>query len=90
MNYEREVFDILLEAGDKGLAVRKIARHVHHNVDSLFERVAYEDVYSSVRKLVNKESRNPHSFIEHAQKRGCYRLNKDSGMYKQLLLQFED
>ncbi len=90
VNYEKEVFDILLEAGEKGLTVSKIARHVHHEVNSLFERVDYADVYNSVRRLVNKESRNPYSFIEHTQKRGCYRLNKDSGMYMQQVLQFDD
>ncbi len=90
VNYEKEVFDILLEAGDRGLEISKIARHVHHEVNSLFEKVDYEDVYKDVRRLVNKESRNPHSFVGRTQKRGCYRLNRNSGMYMQLLLHFED
>lgn len=89
MNYESVIFNILLEAGEKGLTVSKIAKHVHHEVNSLFEQVDYEDVYRYVRRLIKKESRNSYSFFEHTQKRGCYRLNKNSEKYKQQLLDFD-
>jgi len=90
MSYEREIMSILLEAGDRGLAVRKIARHVHHEVNSLFEQVAYSDVYNDVRRFIYKESRNSYSFLEHAQERGCYRLNRHSEKFCQLWLEFDN
>jgi hypothetical protein len=88
MNYENVIFDIMLEAGEKGLTVSKIAKHVHHEVNSLFEQIDYEEVYRYVRNFVNKESRNSYSFLVHTHKRGYYRLNKNSEKYRQLFLNF--
>lgn len=86
MNYEQIVFDILLEAGDRGLPIKKIARHVHNSVNTFFEQKSYEDVNSDIRKFVKKNSRNSYSFLEHTSERGYYRLNKNSEKYIQLRL----
>ncbi len=90
MKYEDEIFNILLEADNNGLTIKKIARHVHHETDSLFERVDFREVYDDVRKIIYKESRNSCSFIERAPRHGYYRLNKNSGKYMQQMLQFDD
>lgn len=90
MNYEREILDILLEAGDKGLTVKNISRHVHYEANSLFEEICYNDVYKDVRRFIQKESRNSYSILEHTQERGCYRLNRNSEIFSQLLLQFDN
>ena len=90
MKYEDTIFNILLEAGSNGLTIKKVARHVHHETDTLFERVSFPEVYDVVCKIIYKESRNSCSFIERAPKRGYYRLNKNSGKYMQQILQFDD
>lgn len=89
MTYELIIIKILIEAGDKGLPVYKVARHVHYEVNSLFERVSYDDVYNAVRKYIYKNSRNSNSPIEHAPDYGRYRMNRNSEKFMQLQLQFE-
>lgn len=89
MTYERIIIKILIEAGERGLPVYKIARHVHHEVNSLFERVDYEDVYNAVRKYIHKNSRNSNSPFEHAPDYGRYRVNRNSEKFMQLQLKFE-
>lgn len=83
MNYEQAIFDVLLEAGDKGLSVKNIAHHVHNSLNTFFDRVSYEVVYAEVRKYIKKNSRNSYSMLEHASERGVYRLNKNSEKYMQ-------
>lgn len=86
MNYEQAIFDVLLEAGEKGLSVKNIAHHVHNTLNTFFEHVSYEIVYAEVRKYIKKNSQNSYSVLEHTAVRGCYRLNKNSEKYTQLNL----
>lgn len=39
MNYDSEILFVLTEAGEKGLSVKKIARHVFNNCNGLFDVV---------------------------------------------------
>ena len=86
MTLEQAIFEILLEAGSKGLALRKIARHAHNLTNTFFEQQNYEEVYAQVQKYLRKNSRNPSSLVAHASKRGYYRLNKKSEKYLQFKL----
>lgn len=86
MNYEQIVFDILLEAGERGLPIRKIARHVHNSVNTFFDQKSYEEVKVDIRKFVKKNSQNSYSLLERTSVRGYYRLNKNSEKYIQLSL----
>ncbi len=86
MDYEKQITSILYEAGPKGLPVSKIARHVHNEVNSLFERVEFDAVYADVRRFIYRNSRNPHSLFEHAQHWGYYRLNTSSERYRELFV----
>jgi len=86
MNYEQAIFNVLLEAGDKGLSVKNIAHHVHNSVNTFFNHVDYEVVYAEVRRYIYKNSRNSYSVLEHTAEWGCYRLNKNSEKYMQLQL----
>lgn len=86
MNYEQAIFDVLLEAGEKGLSVKSIAHHVHNSVNTFFERVSYDVVYAEVRKYIKNNSRNSYSVLERTAVRGRYRLNKNSEKYTQLPL----
>lgn len=83
MSYEKEIVNILLLAGGRGLPVRKIAHHVHHEVNSLFEQVSYERVYADVRRCIYNDSRSSCPLFKHTPQYGCYRVNKSSEKFRE-------
>lgn len=89
VEYEPIIISILAEAGKKGLALHKIARHVHNRVNTLFDTVEYDVVYAEVRKIIYKNSRNSYSVFKRTPVRGRYCLNKNSGKLCQQELDFK-
>lgn len=89
MKYDHEILFILSEAGDKGLSIKKIARHVFNNHNNLFEGVSYDDVYHHVASYLKKNSKSSDSLIERTCIRGVYRLNK-SNASRQLFFDFNN
>ena len=55
MKYEKDIFIVLQEAGDSGLSVRKIARHVFN--DDTVEKVGYATYRLNTRSKAVKELR---------------------------------
>lgn len=90
MNYDREILQILSEAGRKGLSIAKIARHVFNRHNNLFEVVAYEDVRRSVAGYLMKNSKQKNSYVEKTEERGVYRLSLSVGDPLQLLFDFKE
>ncbi len=90
MSLDKEIFRVLAEVGDEGLSIRKISIHVHNACNSFFDRRTYDDVHEYVTHFLIRNSRNPNSLIEKTGQRGCYRLNTNSYMTQQLMLQFAD
>ncbi len=90
MNYDKEIIRILTEAGDRGLQVQKIARHVFNSSNSFFCEVNFDDVYRYVQQFLKRNSKNPDSIIEKADAWGCYHLNFQSQETQQLMLQFRE
>lgn len=90
MNYDRDILDILKEAGSEGLGVQKIARHVFNAHNTFFGTLSFEDVYGCVRQFLYRNSRSRSSLIEKMEVRGLYRLNMSSSEAQQLMLSFED
>lgn len=88
-NIDTEIIRVLKEAGDNGLSVQKISRHVFNACNSFFEVTSYDDVYMYVSKFLLSNSKNPQSFIERKQ-RGIYSLNLNSKETQQLMLEFID
>ncbi len=88
MNYEREIIRVLTEAGDKGLKVHLISRHVFNACNSMFAPVSYEEVHTFVGQYLHRNaSRKSCPFIERTGW-GIYRLKRSSkGEY---LLNFQD
>lgn len=89
MKYDREIIFVLDEAGDKGLSVRKIARHVFNRCNGLFDTVEYADVRRYVGEYLSRNCKSVESIIERTDVRGIYRINKSSGDSRQLLLDFK-
>ena len=87
--YEQEILNILTSAGDKGLKVDKIARHVFNNCNSFFETHSLKEIRQCVATLLQNNSRTSDGLVEKIQW-GIYKLNKNSAEARQLLMQFAD
>lgn len=90
MDYERDILNILKEAGTEGLCVQKIARHVFNTHNSFFGTLCFEDVYRYVKQYLYRNSKTRSSIIEKTAVRGIYRLNMEAGDRAQLMLLFEE
>ncbi|MBP7097121.1 MAG: hypothetical protein KBA74_00345 [Prevotella sp.] len=88
MNYDQEILCFLLEAGDEGISVKKLALHVQNACNNLFNVVNFDDVYVYVRQYLMRNSKNPNSVIERTDSRGIYRINKNVSEGQQLMLHF--
>lgn len=88
MNYDREIYKVLVEAGNAGISLQKLSRHVHNACNSLFNPVELCDVHSYVTLFVQRNSSSPTSSIERTSQRGVYRLNPNANSTKELKIQF--
>ena len=90
MKYDREILRVLAEAGDRGLTVAKITKHVFNAYNSFFDDVTVEEVYTYTRNFLARHTRHAESVIEHGAGRGIYRIKKDLNPAQQYMLDFKD
>ncbi len=88
MKYEREILAILTEAGNNGLSVGKIARHVFNANNSIFEPITFDEVREVVGRYLRLQACRKDGVVEKGEKRGVYRINMHSNDTRQLLLRF--
>ena len=88
MNFEQEILRVLTLAGDNGLKVEKIARHVFNACNSMFNPLDYKSVHAFVSQYLIKCSKDPSSVVCKAERHGVYRINFKAQMAQQLLLKF--
>ncbi len=74
MEYEKEIIRVLIEAGRKGLSIKKIARHIYNSKNSLFEELSFEDVHKSVAAYLQRNCKKRNSMVQRTQKNGTYRI----------------
>lgn len=89
MDYGQDITRILCEAGDDGLPVRKIVRHIYNLHNGLFDSTSYEEINKKVLTFIQKNSKTPNGILEKTGKWGHYRINKDSNRASQLMLEFD-
>ena len=91
MTYDQQILKILTEAGERGISVQNISRHVYNLNCTFFHQPDYEEVRNYVQQYLLKNSKSQQSLIESTGQRGYYRLNttgsKDA---QQLMLLFRD
>ncbi len=91
MNYDQQILSVLMRAGERGISVQAIAKHVYNMNTTFFYQPDYEDIRTMVQQYLLKNSKSSQSLIENTGRRGYYRLNttgsKDA---QQLMLQFGD
>ena len=88
--YSNEIINVLCEAGDNGLPVRKIALHVYNTCNTLLAPILIDDVHHSVRQWLNANSQSYDSLVRRCDKRGYYKINTSSQAAQQLMLHFGD
>jgi hypothetical protein len=91
LTYDQQILKILTEAGERGISVQNISRHVYNLNCTFFHQPDYEEVRSYVQQFLLRNSKSQQSLIESTGQRGYYRLNttgsKDA---QQLMLLFRD
>ena len=91
MGYDQQILKILTEAGERGISVQAIAKHVYNMNCTFFSQPDYEEIRTYVQQYLTRNSKSSQSLIESTGRRGFYRLNtKGSADAQQLMLQFRD
>ena len=82
---------MLTEAGECGVSVQAIAKHVYNMNCTFFVQPDFEEIRTYVQQYLLRNSKSQQSLIESTGRRGYYRLNTEgSDDARQLLLQFRD
>lgn len=91
MTYDQQILKVLTEAGEGGVSVQAIAKHVYNMNCTFFSQPDYEDIRSYVQQYLLRNSKSSQSLIESTGRRGYYRLNTEgSADARQMMLQFRD
>ena len=82
---------ILTEAGERGVSVQTIAKHVYNMNCTFFFQPDYEEIRNYVQQYLLRNSKSSQSLIESTGRRGYYRLNtKNNPDAQQLMLDFKE
>ncbi len=91
MTYEQQILNILMEAGERGISVQSIARHVYNINCTLFYMPDFGEIHTFVQQFLLKNSKSSQSLIEQTGCRGYYRLNTSGSTdARQLMLNFHE
>ena len=91
MTYDQQILKVLTEAGEHGVSVQAVAKHVYNMNCTFFTQPDYEEIRSYVQQFLLRNSKSSLSIIENTGRRGYYRLNTTgSADAQQLLLQFRE
>ena len=91
MTYDSQILKILTVAGQRGIGVQTIAKHIYNMNRTFFVQPDLEEIRSYVQQYLLKNSKSSQSLIESTGRRGYYRLNTSgSADARQLMLQFSN
>jgi hypothetical protein len=91
LTYDQQILQVLTEAGECGVSVQAIAKHVYNMNCTFFVQPDFDEIRTYVQQYLLRNSKSQQSLIESTGRRGYYRLNTDgSADARQLLLQFRD
>lgn len=88
MKYEKDILEILCEAGEDGLSLHKIVLHVYNSHNTLFAPVDYNEVYRLVSNWLSRSSKGAGSMVCRSGRRGYYHINLKSSRACHLFLDF--
>ena len=91
MTYDKQILHILTVAGERGINVQAIAKHVYNMNCTFFVHPDLEEIRGYVQQYLLKNSKSNQSLIESTGQRGYYRLNTaGSADALQMMLQFRE
>ena len=90
MTYDQQILRLLTIAGDRGLSVSSITKHVYNQNSTFFSSPDLQEVKAYVQQYLLRNSKSPQSLIQHTDRRGYYRLNANSADARQLMLDFRE
>ena len=91
MNYDQQILKVLTEAGERGIGVQTISKHIYNMNRTFFYQPDYEEIHNYVQQYLLRNSKSQQSLIESTGRRGYYRLNTcGSADARQLVLQFSN
>ena len=91
MTYDKQILQILLEVGERGISVQQLSKHVFNKNASFFFTPNLEEIRSYVQQYLLKNSKSPSSLIESMGRRGYYRLNTQNNPdARQLMIEFRE
>jgi hypothetical protein len=86
VTYDQQILQVLTEAGEGGVSVQAIAKHVYNMNCTFFSQPDYEDIRSYVQQYLLRNSKSSQSLIESTGRRGYYRLNSEGSADARQLL----
>ena len=78
MTYDQQILQVLTEAGECGVSVQAIAKHVYNMNCTFFVQPDFEEIRTYVQQYLLRNSKSQQSLIESTGRRGYYRLNTES------------
>ena len=63
MQYDKEILRVLAEAGDEGLSVQNISRHVFNACNSFFNPIDQDEVRRYVQSYLLKNSKTANALL---------------------------
>ena len=73
--YDKDIIQILLDVGDRGISMSLLAKHVYNMNCTFFSQPDIEEIKRQVRLFVNRNSQRRKPLLEHTGRWGFYRLN---------------
>lgn len=89
MDYQRQLVAVLTEAGEKGLPLNKIARHVYNSSCTFFESPSFDKVYADLAQFLSRQSRLADGMVRRTGVRGVYALNDNWALFRQMVIDFD-
>ena len=78
----------MVEAGDEGLSLKKIAMHVYNSNNNLFENPDFNKIYSSLAQYLSKQSKMSDGMVKRISSKGVYAINKRWSGYLHTMIDF--
>lgn len=78
-----------MEAGEAGISIKKIARHVFNEQNSFFVETDYDSVRVAVRQYLQRQCVRRDGLVRRVS-HGVYQFNAQTQEARQLMLQFKD
>ena len=91
LTYDQQILQVLTEAGEKGLNVQAISKHVFNMNRTFFVTPDFDEIRTYVQQYLLRNSKSRQSLIESTGQRGYYRLNTSGSTDAlQMMLRFRD